>query len=117
MINKITILGATGRRDDHSLGNIFSLLQFPTPANCTLITDYGTFSTVENKKKIKSYKGQQISIFSLDTEIKITSTNLKYNLNNTMLNTLYIGTLNESLEEYFTLALSHGKILVYQVSA
>ena len=116
-IKEAAILGATGKRNDHSLSNIFILLQFPTSLKCTLITDYGCFNTAEGTGKFQSFKGQQISLFSTDPDIEITSINLKYNLINKMLTNLYYGSLNESLDENFILTLSHGKILVYQVFA
>ena len=109
------ILGATGKRNDHSLSNIFIMLQFPTSLKCTLITDYGCFKTAEGTEIFKSFKGQQVSLFSTDPEIKITSSNLKYNLISTKLTDLYSGSLNESVSEVFTLYVSHGRILVYQV--
>ena len=112
-----TILGATGKRDDHSLSNIFILLQLPTLIKCTILTDYGKFTMVEETTELNSFIGQKVSIFSADPEIKITSTNLKYNLISSSLNNLYCGSLNESINEVFTLAVTHGKILVYQVFA
>ena len=114
-IKEVAILGATGKRNDHSLSNIFILLQFPTSLKCTLITDYGCFKTVEGTGEFQSFKGQQVSLFATDPEIEITSKHLKYNLNYTKLNNLYSGSLNESISENFTLSISHGKILVYQV--
>ena len=63
----------------------------------------------------QSFKGQQVSLFSANPEIKITSTNLKYNLNSAKINNLYCGSLNECICEDFTLSVSHGEILVYQV--
>ena len=114
-INDVAILGATGKRDDHSLANIFILLQFPTSLKCTLMTDYGCFKTAEGTEEFRSFKGQQVSLFSTDPEIEITSRNLKYNLISTRITELYSGSLNESVNENFTLCISHGKILVYQV--
>ena len=114
---ELSILGATGKRDDHSLSNIFTLLQFPKYLKCTLVTDYGYFSIAENITNFKSYKGQHISLFSIDPDIEITSTNLKYNLYSTKLNNLYCGSLNECVNTGFSLTISHGKILVYQVFA
>ena len=114
-IKDAAILGATGKRDDHSLSNISILLQFPTSLKCILMTDYGCFKTAEGKDEFQSFKGQQVSLFSTDPEIEITSKRLKYNLISTKLNDLYSGSLNESIGESFTLCISHGKILVYQV--
>ena len=114
-VTKATILGASGKRDDHSLANIFILLQHPSKLEMTIYTDYGKFSVVKGEQKFDSFKGQQVSLFSADQNIEITSTYLKYNLNYKRLSNLYCGSLNQSLNEVFTLSISHGKILVYQV--
>ena len=71
-----TILGATGKRDDHSLANIFSLLELPSQIKMTIITDFGKFSIVKNKHEFDSFSGEQVSIFSTDKSIEITSANL-----------------------------------------
>ena len=112
---KATILGATGKRDDHNLANIFTLLEFPSNLEIEYFTDYGKFSVVKGERKFNSFTGEQVSIFSADHTIKITSTYLKYNLNSNSLTNLYCGSLNESINDIFTISISHGKILVYQV--
>ncbi len=113
--NKVIIVGATGKREDHTLGNIFSILQFETKLKIKLITDYGEFSIADNgQNNFNSFKGQQISVFSTDNSIIITSCGLKYPLEETSLPYLYSGTLNESNSDKFTLTLNHGKVMVYQ---
>jgi len=108
-------LGATGKRDDHSLANIFTLLEFPSNLGMDIVTDYGKFSVVKGEHKFDSFTGEQVSLFSVDQTIEITSTHLKYSLNSKKLTTLYLGSLNESINDVFTISISHGKILVYQV--
>ena len=112
---KASILGATGKRDDHSLANIFILLEFPSNLELSIFTDYGKFSVVKGEQKFDSFTGEQVSLFSVDQTIEITSTYLKYNFNSKKLTNLYYGSLNESINDVFTLSISHGKILVYQV--
>ena len=114
---KATILGATGKRDDHTLANIFTLLQYPSQLDMIIYTDHGIFSVAENEKTFDSFTGQQISLFATDQGIEVTSSDLKYNMSNIALSNLYCASLNESLKDSFTLTLSHGKILVYQVFA
>ena len=116
-VKKTIILGATGKRDDHSLANIFTLLQYPTPLEITIYSNHGIFSVVQGEQKFDSFKGQKISLFSTDSNIEVTSNNLKYNLNNKMLTNLYCGSLNDSVDESFTLTISHGRILVFRVFA
>ena len=114
-VKKAIILGATGKRDDHSLANIFTLLQHPSSLEISMYTNHGIFSVVQGKQKFDSFRGQQISLFATDPNIEVTSNNLKYRMNSSKLTNLYCGSLNESLNESFTISISHGRILVYQV--
>ena len=112
-INNITIIGATGKREDHTLGNIFSLLDYKD-LKIKLLTDTGVFSCIHESQNIESFKGQQVSIFTSDNTIKITSNNLKYNFNNSSISNIFIGTLNESTSGSFRLSISHGSLLIFQ---
>ena len=112
-INNISILGATGKREDHTIGNIFSLLDYKD-LNIKLYTNTGIFSCIHGSQNIESFKGQQVSIFAPDTSIKITSKYLKYNFNNNSISSLFCGTLNKSIGSNFSLKLSHGNILIFQ---
>ena len=113
-IKEFSILGATGKREDHTIGNIFSIYELYNDLNATIFTDNGTFRCIDSKSKIKSFKGQQVSLFSNDRSIKITSNGLKYNYRYESVSSLFYGTLNESINNIFSLDLSHGKILIYQ---
>jgi thiamine pyrophosphokinase len=112
-IKKISILGATGKREDHAIGNIFSILKYKD-INIKIYTDTGIFSSVHKNKKIASFKGQQVSVFVLDPSIKITSNNLMYNFNKNSISDIYKGTLNESKANSFDISLSHGSLLIFQ---
>ena len=112
-ISNISIIGASGKREDHMIGNIFSLLDYKD-LNIKLFTDTGFFSCIHQGLTIDSFKGQQVSIFSVDPTIKITSTNLKYNFNNSGISDIFLGTLNESTSGDFKLKISHGSLLVFQ---
>lgn len=109
----VIILGASGKREDHLLGNIFSILQFDTKIDTVMITDYGRFDMVYESQSFDGFKGQKVSLFSVDQSIKITTDGLEYPLKNETLSTLYRGTLNTMLDEQFSIKISHGKILVY----
>ena len=112
-INELSIVGSTGDREDHLIGNIFSLFNYPN-MKIKIFTDTGTFKLINKSQKIRSFNGQKISIFTLDNTIKITSNNLKYNFNNNTISSLFYGTLNESMNHYFNLDISHGNLLIYK---
>ncbi len=110
----IVILGATGEREDHMLGNIFLLFDFSLFLNIKMYTDNGVFNLISKSTVFKSFKNQAVSIFSIDKTITINSKNLNYPYKNKSLNNLYEGTLNNSIGNEFEIGLSHGTILVFQ---
>ena len=110
----VTILGATGYREDHSIGNIFQLLEFGNSLPVEMVTDTGIFSFMTKQQKFDSFLGQQVSLFVTNPEIEITTNNLKYQLSSTRVSSLNKGTLNESNGCFFFIKISHGAILVYR---
>ena len=111
-LKNIKIVAATGKREDHTLGNISLLLEYMNVVDVEMITDYGVFVPARSTTEFKSAMGQQVSIFSLDKR-PVSSHNLKYPLNEIVLDNLWKGSLNESLGETFTLH-TEGKIIVYR---
>ena len=113
-IHEISILGASGLREDHSIGNFFRLFDYSNSISLKMYTNYGIFHFINKKSQFSSFKGQQISIFAIDRTIKITSKRLKYNFKRNMLSSLFSGTLNESISDTFSINLTHGTIAIYQ---
>ena len=109
----IAIVGATGIREDHTIGNISLLAEYCADADLIMVTDTGTFKPYPESSEIISYPGQQVSIFSIDPEIEITSHGLKYPLEKTKLKNWWCGTLNESLSDVFSLHFNIGRLIVF----
>ena len=99
----VTILGATGLREDHTLGNISLMLEYNPRIMVRMISDFGIFSLVRSGEEVASQPGDKISIFSVDNTIRVTSRGLKYPLNELQLSNWYTASLNEVTEESFTL--------------
>tara|TARA_B100000029_G_C17592584_1_gene963019 strand:- start:2024 stop:2656 length:633 start_codon:yes stop_codon:yes gene_type:complete len=114
-IAEVLILGATGIREDHTLANIFITLDYTNDIDCKIVTDHGTFHSLNKRTRFRSYCGQPISLFSTDPTIKITTSGLKYNLSCAAVSTLYKSSLNSAKSNRFSVDISHGSILVYQV--
>jgi len=108
----IVILAATGKREDHTLGNISLLADYMEIANVKMVTDYGIFTPICAYTSFESFEGQQVSVFSID-HTSITSHNLKYPLHNTILTNWWQGTLNESCGNSFSID-TKGKMVVFQ---
>lgn len=111
---KVAILGATGKREDHTIGNIALLLEYANKLDVVSISNTGIFRPVLKSVKCASFKGQQVSIFCVGTPTPLTSAHLKYPLNKTILHSWWMGTLNESLGDSFSLEFDKGRLIVFQ---
>ena len=80
-IYKVTLLGATGNREDMTLVNHFLLFKYFNEIDITMITDFFSISCNIGKKSFNSFKGQTVSILPKKKTI-VTSKGLKFVLNN-----------------------------------
>jgi thiamine pyrophosphokinase len=108
----IVIIGATGKREDHTIGNISLLAEYIKDVNVLMATDTGIFRPYLNNCVIPSFPGQQVSVFSIDPETEVTSQGLRYPLTRTKIKNWWFATLNESLGDSFSLEFK-GRIIVY----
>lgn len=109
----ITIVGAAGLREDHTIGNIFSILDLELNFGIKMITDFGIFRLMKKESTVKSFKGQPVSLFASSKRTKITTSGLKYDLNKASTPNLHSLTLNESTSDKFTVSPEYGSILIY----
>jgi len=111
---EIVILGATGKREDHAIGNISLLIEYSKEIKVIMVTDTGKITPFLKSCTVTGFPGQQVSIFSIDPESEITSSGLKYELRDLKLKNWWTATLNELIGESFTLTFTRGQVLVYQ---
>jgi len=112
--DEIIILGATGKREDHTIGNISLLAEYAREINVIMVTDTGTFTPLLKSSVVKSFPGQNVSVFSVNPETEITSGGLKYRLENLKLKNWWVATLNEADGDSFELKFNGGPVIVYQ---
>ena len=86
------IVGATGKREDHTLGNVFRALDY----GCEIVTDTGRFVPVCGKATFKVAKGTAVSIFVPDPRTRMTSKGLEWPLDEVRFKNLYCATLNRA---------------------
>lgn len=112
--DEITILGATGKREDHSIGNLSLLTDYAEKVQVQLLTDYGVFNSQTVPSVYESYPGQQVSIFSLTPDTLLDSTYLIYPLEKRTFTSWWQGTLNEASANYFSIEMTKGKALIFR---
>ena len=93
------IVGATGKREDHAIGNVFRALAY----GCETVTDRGRFIPVRGKATIKVSKGTAVSIFAPDPKTRMTSKGLEWSLDEVRFCNLYCATLNRATASRVTL--------------
>lgn len=107
----IYIVGATGKREDHTIGNISLLLDYMEILDEVLmITDYGVFNPIKSDSTFEAYVGQPVSVISPKAQ-PVRGRGLKYPL--FTFTSWWQGTLNEAYTDPFTL-LIRDKVLVYR---
>ena len=107
---RIAIVGATGKREDHTIGNISLLIEYAR-AGCDVcsFTDHGVFIPCNGTTTQKCRKGQQVSIFSI-TAKELSAEGLLYPIYD--FNNWWQGTLNECTGEEFTIK-AKGEYLLF----
>lgn len=113
-LQDVVILGSTGLREDHAIGNIALLLDYAKKINVCSVSDYGIFTPIFSSQEFESFVGQQVSFFCITPETIFNSNNLKYPLQDLQLTSWWMGTLNESLSNLFELQFENGKVIVFQ---
>ncbi|MBQ7157286.1 MAG: thiamine diphosphokinase [Bacteroidaceae bacterium] len=109
---RIAYLGCTGKREDHTLGNI-SLMAYYMQAFSIepyMLTDYGIFMPASGTCTFPSAPRIQVSIFNMDCT-ELSSTGLRWA--SYPYRQWWQGTLNEAVGDSFTLC-GNGTYIVYQ---
>lgn len=111
-MRRIIYLGATGQREDHTLGNISLIVRYALELDVEplLATDYGWFVVAEEESEFASFKGQQVSIFNMGCTT-LASEELRWQAY--PYRQWWQGTLNEATGSSFVLK-GNGPYLVYR---
>jgi len=106
---RILIVGATGKREDHTLGNISLLATYMKLADIFMVSDYGYFEAVDCRGQWTLPVGHEISVFNINaTDFK--SSGLQYPLYD--FDQLWQGTLNKNVSENVSIT-AKGLFIIY----
>ena len=107
---KIAIVGATGKREDHTIGNISLLMEYMRiGAEVRMYTDFGIFIPCKDTHTFASRVGQQVSLFNF-TANGLKAEGLVYPIYD--FTTWWQGTLNTCSKESFTIE-AKGEYLLF----
>jgi thiamine pyrophosphokinase len=107
---RIAIVGATGKREDHTIGNISLLMEYRRMGtDVRSYTDYGVFIPCKDTCSFECRKGQQVSIFNF-TATGLKEKGLAYPIYD--FTSWWQGTLNTCTDTSFTIE-AEGEYLVF----
>jgi len=93
------IVGATGKREDHTLGNVFRGLEH----GLEIVTDHGRFLPFRGKLTLRLKKGTPVSVFAPDPKTRMMSKGLEWPLDGVRFRNLFCATLNRASAKTVTL--------------
>ena len=114
-VTDIHILGATGKREDHTIGNLSLLMEYArTEAlqgiHIEIVSDYGTAFAVTDSCSLELGAGRKVSLFSPDNSLQIRSEGLVWPTDAVVFDNWWKATLNRASEDTVRLTFSHPSI-------
>lgn len=110
----IHILGASGKREDHTLGNLSLLMEYESMfglsyrgVSIETVSDWSTAFPVTGSCSFCCGAGRSVSIFCNDSTVRIHSEGLKWPLDAVVFDNWWKGTLNRTDKDIVTLTFSH----------
>lgn len=116
-VTGIHIIGATGLRTDHTIGNVSLLMEYARDysldsrgISVDIISDRETIIPVTDTIELQCGEGRSISVFSPDSTLKIHSEGLVWPLDNVVFDNWWKATLNRAANDTIRLVFSHRSI-------
>jgi thiamine pyrophosphokinase len=114
-ISNLYILGSTGGRADHTIGNLSLLMEYTRMFSLgeimiEAVTDEGTIFAINDTTEFDCGAGRSISIFSPDSTLNIRSTGLEYQTDGVVFDNWWKATLNKASQDNVKLEFSHSSM-------
>ncbi len=111
-VQEITILGATGLREDHTIGNLGLLMEYPRmfdlgDRRISMVSDFGTAFAITDSCDLHLGEGRRISLFSADNSLRISSTGLQWPTDEVVFDAWWKATLNRTSAPIVSLHFNH----------
>ena len=122
-ISTITIIGATGQREDHTIGNMSLLMEYARTYDLEamgiqlqMITDHGVIFPVTDTMEFDCGIGRQVSIFSPDNSLRIKSSGLEWKTDDVVFDNWWKATLNRATQDRVRLEFRHRSIALVMMN-
>lgn len=113
-VSTIHILGATGKSEAHTVGNMSLLMQYEEDYRLIdkgialdMVSDFSTIFAIGDSTELHIGEGRRISLFSPDPSLSIHSEGLCWPLDNVVFDNWWKATLNIASTDIVTLRFNH----------
>lgn len=118
-VSHIVILGATGRDEAHTIGNLSLLMQYEREFGLSargvkveMVSDWTTAFAVGDSCSLQVGRGRKVSLFSDDRTLAVRSEGLQYPTDAVVFDSWWKATLNRASEDEISLQLNHPSPLL-----
>ncbi len=113
-IEEISILGATGKHEAHTIGNLSLLMTYEKwwrfwekGITVQIVSDYCTAFAVGQSCKLEVGEGRKVSFFCCDPTLRIHTSGLQWPLDNVEFGAWWKATLNRASADEISLEFNH----------
>lgn len=119
-VSEIVLLGATGLREDHTIGNLGLLMDYPRQFDLgerkiSLVSDFGTAFAITDSCELHLGEGRRFSLFSADNSLRISSEGLQWPTDNVVFDAWWKATLNRTTAPIVSLHFNHPSTALVMV--
>ena len=122
-IGSIYILGATGEREDHTIGNISLLMEYARTYDLDamgitleMVSDHSTIFAITDTYEMECGEGRKVSIFSPDNSLRIRSLGLEWPTDEVVFDNWWKATLNRAAQDTVRLEFSHKSMALIMLN-
>ncbi len=116
-VDRITFLAATGKREDHTIGNLGQLMEFARfldssgrDISLEAISDHSTIIPITDSCELFVGEGRSVSLFSPDNTLNIKSEGLVWQTGGVVFDNWWQASLNRASADLVRLRFSHKSI-------
>lgn len=110
----VHVFGASGKEQDHFLGNLHTALQWKSKLNLTFFDNHGYYFLADKTSEIKNCFDKTISLVPLPEATGIVTVGLQYALNNeTLAFGDRIGTRNKAVADNISISFKTGNLFLF----
>ncbi len=110
----IHVYGASGREQDHFLGNLHTAIHWKSNLNLTFFDNYGYYFLAKSFTELSGCNGKTVSLVPLPNATNVVTKGLQYPLNNESLKFGHrIGTRNKAIAEHISVSYDNGILFIF----